>query len=53
MNLAERRGRVVTLLLNIWEIALSNRGPETGYPARDFSWFFSVSLDKYRNSILN
>jgi hypothetical protein len=43
----------LVLLLCIREVPGSNLGPETGYPDWDFSWFFSVPPEKFRDSTLN
>jgi hypothetical protein len=51
IQMSQRRGRVVKLifLLNILEVSGSNLGPEARYSDTDFSWFFSVSQNKYQD----
>jgi hypothetical protein len=49
----ERRGRVVTLLLSIWEVPGSNLRLQAGYPNWSLSWLSSFFPDKLRDSALN
>jgi hypothetical protein len=40
---------LLALLLRIQKVSGSNLGPETGCPDGDFSPFFSVSADEFRD----
>jgi hypothetical protein len=55
VNIELRRTETVwlALLLRNREVPASNLGPVTGYPDKEFSWFSSVLLGKFREIILN